>query len=192
MSDKIIEWVKDIEELARLAKNEPQAVYSCITKAVSHRWSYTQRTIPDISHLFQPLEDAISEKLIPAIVGRKISSIEREIFSLPVQFGGMNIRNPVETSDQEFETSVFITEKLSQIIKRQETDFASYDEEEAQGRTKIAKVQKEETLKQKYDLIMSQVGTKQGRNVELAKEKGAGAWLSAAPIKALGFVLDKQ
>ena len=32
----------------------------------------------------------------------------------------------------------------------------------------------------------------QRRNVELAKEKGAGAWLSAAPIKALGFVLNKQ
>ena len=51
---------------------------------------------------------------------------------------------------------------------------------------------KEEALKQKYDLLVSQVGPKLKRNIELAKEKGAGAWLSAVPIKALGFVLNKQ
>ena len=64
VKNKISKWIEDVEELARLAKDEPQAVYSCYTKAISHRWSYVQRTIPGISHLFNPLEDAIREKLI--------------------------------------------------------------------------------------------------------------------------------
>ena len=57
-----------------------------------------QRTIPNISTLFQPLEDTIREKLIPAIVGSRISDIERRFLALPVRFGGIGILNPVETS----------------------------------------------------------------------------------------------
>ena len=104
----------------------------------------------------------------------------------------MNIRNPVETADEEFKASVFITENLAQIIKNQENDYTNYDEEEAKGRTKTAKIMKEEVLKQKYDQVVAQVGPKLKRNIELAKEKGASSWLSAVPIKALGFVLNKQ
>ena len=94
VGDKIKEWVKDVEELARIGKNEPQAVYACYTKAISHRWSFVQRTIPEISHLFEPLEEAIRDKLIPALIGRKINDTERAIFSLPVRYGGMNLKKP--------------------------------------------------------------------------------------------------
>ena len=73
VSEKVEKWVKDVEELARLAKDEPQAVYACYTKAVSHRWTYIQRTIPGISSLFGPLEEAIKENLIPAIIGRHVN-----------------------------------------------------------------------------------------------------------------------
>ena len=93
------------------------------TKAISHRWSYVQRTIPGIRHLFIPLEEAIKEKLIPAIIGRKISHVERKIFALPVRMGGMNILNPVETADTEYESSRYITENLAQVIGNQETDL---------------------------------------------------------------------
>ena len=40
-----------------------------------------QRTIPNISQFFAPLEEAIREKFIPAMVGRNISDIERRIFA---------------------------------------------------------------------------------------------------------------
>ena len=36
------------------------------------------------------------------------------------------------------------------------------------------------------------MGEKEKRLVELAQEKGAGSWLSASPVKALGYVLNKQ
>ena len=172
--------------------NEPQAAYSCYTKAVSHRWSYVQRTIPEIGHLFEPLEEAIRDKLIPALIGRKVNNKEREIFSLPVRYGGMNIRNPVQTAEKEFEASMFITENLTQIIKSQENDLSNYNEEEALERVKAAKAKKEEEIKQQFDTLMTQLNEKEKRNIELAREKGASAWLSAVPIKSLGFVLNKQ
>ena len=175
-----------------MPKEEPQAVYACYTKAVSHRWTYIQRTIPGISQLFAPLEDAIREKLIPALVGRKINNVEREIFSLPVRFGGMNILNPMERADQEFRASVYITEDLSAIIKNQETNLDNYNEEEIIKKTKQAKQQKDQELKVKYDNLIERLGEKEKRMVELAQEKGASAWLSAVPMKALGYVLNKQ
>ena len=85
VSNKVNKWVEDVTELSKLAKDEPQAVYSCYTKAISHRWTYVQRTIPDISHLFRPLEASIRDKLIPALVGRTVSDAERKIFTLPVR-----------------------------------------------------------------------------------------------------------
>ena len=192
VGDKVEKWVEDVKELARLAKDEPQAVYACYTKAIAHRWSYIQRTIPDIKHLFKPSEDSIRDDLIPALVGRKVSDLEREMFSLPVRYGGMNIRNPVETADKEFQASVFITEDLTNMIRNQETDFSNYDNEVAIKKVKDAKLKKEEELKQKFEELMQRVSGKEKRIMELAKEKGAGAWLNATPMKALGYVLNKQ
>ena len=76
VSAKVSKWVEDVEELAKIANDEPQAAYSCFTKAICRRWNHVQRTIPDIDHLFEPLERAIREKLIPALVGRYIKPIE--------------------------------------------------------------------------------------------------------------------
>ena len=104
----------------------------------------------------------------------------------------MNLKNPVETADNEFKASVFITENLANIIRNQETDLSNYDEEEAQNRVKAAKTMKEGALKEKYNYLMTQVSATVKRNIELAGEKGAGAWLSATPVKSLGFVLNKQ
>ena len=85
VSKKVSKWVQDINELTNIAKDEPQAALSSYTKAISHRWTYVQRTIPNISQLFGPLEEAIRENLIPALIGRKISDIERRILTLPVR-----------------------------------------------------------------------------------------------------------
>ena len=116
IAQKITKWVEDVEALADIAKDEPQAVYASYTKAISHRWTYVQRTIPNIGHMFAPLETCIREKLIPSLVGRKISDIERNILALPVRKGGIGIANPVTTSDHEFSASIAITRNLTDII----------------------------------------------------------------------------
>ena len=66
--------------------SDPQAAYSAYVKGLSHRWTYVQRTVGDISDLFEPLELAISKKFIPAIMGREISTTYREIFALSIRY----------------------------------------------------------------------------------------------------------
>eukprot|EP00794_Sanderia_malayensis_P020898 gene20898-22949_t len=65
--------------------------------------------VPETSELFEPLDKAISAKLIPAILGRDISDIERKLNALPLRMGGLGIRDPQETADREFQSSVAIT-----------------------------------------------------------------------------------
>ena len=38
-------WIKDIENLSKIAVEEPQLAYACFTKGLSHRWTYIQRAI---------------------------------------------------------------------------------------------------------------------------------------------------
>ena len=186
ITGKVKKWVEDVIEISKIAKDEPQAAYSCYINAISRRWSYFQRTIPEISKYFQPLEEEIRHTLIPALVGRKVSDDEREILALPVRYGGMGISNPAETADEEFKASAFITEGLTKIIKDQDMDFSNYNNEDASNRIKIAKSTKEQNIKTKCNNLMNRVCEKTKRMVELAQQKGSGAWLTALPMKKFG------
>ncbi len=66
MQAKVTKWVALIHELAQIAKTQPHAAYSAFTHGLASKWTYFLRTIPDIAHLLQPLEDAIRHKFIPA------------------------------------------------------------------------------------------------------------------------------
>ena len=85
-------------------------------KGLSHRWTFLQRTIPDIEELMLPLEEAISETLIPALVGRSVSPIERDILALPIRMGGMGLYNPAKSSKREYQCSKNITSPLVELI----------------------------------------------------------------------------
>ena len=192
VSKKVEKWVEDVEALANIAKDEPQAAYSSYTKAISHRWTYIQRTIPNIGNLFAPLEDTIREKLIPALVGRKVSDMERKILAMPVRMGGIGIANPMLTAEHEFSASTVITDNLANIIYRQDNDFQNYDKERVEQNIKRMKGEKDKRLEEEMKYIIEAIDNKTKRNIELAQEKGAGAWLTTIPVKSLGFTLNKQ
>ena len=69
--------MKDVLDLADIAKEEPQAALSAFNTGLSQRWKFVQRTVEGIGELFTPLEQAIRDKLIPAVCGRTVSELER-------------------------------------------------------------------------------------------------------------------
>ena len=192
VTNKINKWIQDIEQLAILANDEPQLAYAGYTKALCMRWCFLQRTVPGISQYFVPLEEAIREKLIPAILGRKVTNIERTIISLPVRMGGLGIQNPVQTSDIEFHNSSQVTQNLTQLIMNQETNFENYDEAEVAAVISRMKTEKEESFVSQLDEVLNLVDHKLKRCIELAGEKGAGAWLTALPLESIGYTLNRQ
>jgi len=70
MDTKVKGWIEEIENLAGIADTQPQAVYAAFFHGTKNKWTYLCRTIPGISHLLWPLEDAVQQKLIPSITGR--------------------------------------------------------------------------------------------------------------------------
>ena len=70
----------------------------------------------------------IQHEFLPKVTGR-VNELEREMMNLPARLGGLGIRNPVLTADQNFEASQKITETLTELIVRQEGDFAEFDNE---------------------------------------------------------------
>ena len=192
VTKKVDNWVKDIEKLSIIAEEEPQSAFCAFNTAIVHRWTFLQRTVEDISQYFQPLEDIIRNKLIPAMIGRQVSDIEREMLSLPYRYGGMGIQNPVETADREYMTSINITKDLTQLIFAQDMDITKFDAAKAKETKMNLKALKEMSLKQKSEDLNTIMNEPLRRAIESAQEKGASSWLAALPIRTLGYVLNKQ
>ena len=91
VNEKVTSWVNEVAQLAEFARAQLQTSY---TFGLKHRWTYFLRTLPDIQDLLEPLGEAISHVLIPAIVERKCSKLDRDVLALPVLLGGLGLSNP--------------------------------------------------------------------------------------------------
>ncbi len=189
---KVSKWVKDIEKLAEFAQQEPQAALCAFTKGLCHRWTYIQRTVSDISRLFEPLESAIRTKLLKEIIGRDVSDIERRLLALPVRMGGLGVRNPVETSQKEYEASVQITKQLTDKICRQDQDITTIDWKEVKTEKENMTLKRNLSFKTEQEAIIKELKDETVQDSKAASEKGASAWLSALPLKKLGYALNKR
>ena len=78
------------------------------------------RTIRSVGTLFQPLEEAIHQHFLPALMDRfPYSGIERELLSLPCRFGRLDIPNPTSSSDFQFSFSELLSAGLAVLIQQQ-------------------------------------------------------------------------
>ena len=64
---KVSQWTTEVRQLADIAKMQPQAAYSAYVHGLSSRWIFLSRTIPNISHLLEPVEVALQQDFIPAL-----------------------------------------------------------------------------------------------------------------------------
>ena len=76
-------------------------------------------TLPDIADLLKPLERAISDVLIPALLEHQVAETERDLLALPVRMGGLGLVNPVSQSRYEYEVSIKATAPLVKQIAKQ-------------------------------------------------------------------------
>ena len=185
-------WVKDINNLTEIAQEEPQAALSAFNVGLSKRWTFLQRTVQGTSQMFQPVENAIRESLIPAICGRQVTENERRMLSLPYRYGGLGIRNPVKTADREYTASSGVTELLTNLICQQKTDITQLDKEKVIERKQELRNENENEIKNEFQIVSQMVDEKTKKLLLCAQEKGASSWLSALPIKKLGYSLNKR
>ena len=191
---KLVEkWVLEIETLSEIAKFDPHAAYTAFTSCIRHRYTFYLRTIPDIAELLKPLDDAISNLLIPALTeGRHVTKEERTLLSLPPRLGGMGIITPSEICEQEYAFSVAATAKLtSAIIERQRDLPANFAEESKSCRSEI-RSKRRNLQNETLEILRSKMSPDQKRSNDTNQETGASIWLTTLPIEQKGFYLTKR
>ena len=188
---KVAGWVEDLKALVQIAEEDPQLAYSAFVKGFSMRWTFIQRTVSGIGHLFAPLESCIRDEFIPKIVGRQVSESERDLFALPLRFGGLGIQNPTKSADREFEASVAITNDLTNLILQQNQDISQLNSARVKEIKKGMRQIRERQYQEELDRILNEGGNCLKKVIDAATEKGSYLWLSALPIKSLGYVLNK-
>jgi len=62
---KVSQWTTEVRQLADIAKTQPQAAYSAYVHGLSSRWIFLSRTIPNISHLLEPVEVCLTARFHP-------------------------------------------------------------------------------------------------------------------------------
>ena len=68
--------------------------------------NYYIRTIPSLSDHLQPLEDTISKDFLLSPFGCKVKEIIRRLIALQLKLGGMEITNPTDVTNVEYENSI--------------------------------------------------------------------------------------
>ena len=81
---------------------------------------------------------------------------------------------------------------MTEIICRQEKDLTNYDREAIADNIRRVKLEKDKIKQDALQEVNTLVNDKMKRILKLSQEKGVGSWLTTNPVKALGFVLNKQ
>ena len=190
--DKVNLWSDELKQLSDFAVTQPHAAFAAFTHGMVSRWSYITRTVPNISHHLQTLEDTIRMKLIPTLTGRPPPvDQDRDLFGLPARLGGLGLRNPVRSADDEFCASKKITRPLKDHILLQQHDY-SYEvfTEQMLAKAEVRK-QNRDRIDERANLLQQAAAPSLQRIIDLAQEKGASSWLTTLPIAEFGFNLHK-
>ena len=182
--EKVQKYSKMTEKLREFARSNPHPVYSCLTKGVQSKLSFMTRTAPKFHLKLDGVENYISQNLIPTLSGRDApNETQRELLSLPLRMGGLNIQMPSDYSEN-LKWSKMTSEPLEKV-----TPVIA---ENIQNRIlSDIKTSKERMNKAKLHNIKSKLSKEETYALNLASEKGSPSWLNALPLERYGFNLTK-
>ena len=179
------EQIKILKKLTKIAKTSPQNVYACYTKGVQEKLSFFARTTPNTMENLEICENIIKEQLLPNLVGKDTLNPQfREISSLPLKMGGLNIKLP-----SDHESYLEWSKETSLVLESQDPITAVTQQEKIC--TEIKKLKTDRTNQKKTNLINSLNETDKYA-IDLASEKGASNWLNALPLSRYNFNLNKS
>jgi len=89
IAEKVTQWTTELKALASFATTQPQAAYAAYTHGMAGKWSYLSRACSINKEQLAALEASLRMELIPAITGRAMSDLERDLVGLPARMGGL-------------------------------------------------------------------------------------------------------
>lgn len=195
LAPQIEHWAKSVEKLARVAKRQPQAAYAAFTKSLQPQWLYSLRVLHDVGPEFQPIEDAVYDSFLPALLGMEADAFagprgknDRDLMSLPVKFAGLGILNPAQSAKEQFDTSRMITAELSDgLMANKELDVEDYLQRGKETRT-FRRTLRNGTHKGLKNELLS--GSDETTKRRLKRSCQTGSWLTITPNRMNGTLLS--
>ena len=192
VSEKIDNFVNQLRSLTEIAKFEPQCAYACLTKGLLSKLTYVMRTIPEIQHHLQRIDNIILTEFLPTLFGGKqISDLERRIMALPVRLGGLGIPILAEITGQEYSNSKFASSDLVNSIISQDNAW-NYNNENGKCKKKRIHLAKRSHQQDQWRSLREKMSNDQRKLNDLACEDGASLWLTTIPLEDEGYSLTKQ
>jgi hypothetical protein len=191
VNSRVQEWVDELSILSDIAKTEPHSAYSAYTFGFKSKYNYLMRTVPNISHLLGPLDNAVDNLISILLQGSEFDRVQRSLFALPVKLGGLGMPIPSEVADSQYASSRLITRQLvAQIVSQSHENTVDPD----LLKTDKAMVRKNKLIDQKarIESLLPSLSQSQKLLLTTCSEKGASVWLSALPLSDKGFLLSKQ
>ena len=99
-------WAHRVRFLGEIARQHPQLDYAGLVMSLQLKWQYMQRTVPGVSTLMGPIEEALREKLFPTLFGGEEININfRKILVHSVKHGGLDMPDPRLSAESAYNTS---------------------------------------------------------------------------------------
>ena len=175
-----------------IANVEPQAAFSAFTKSLQGQWNYLQCVVPECETRFCELESVIAEKFLPAVFGCEISSIERDLFSLPARMGGLGVNNPTETSMLPYSISREATKVITEaIVSKRDFEIDAHNSHLKEVREEAIKF-KNQLFEQKFCCVFVKINPSLQRAVSRARDESISSWLTVLPLRGSHFDLSTQ
>ena len=139
VTQKVNNWLDELNMLCDIAGIEPQAAYSCFVSGYKHKLPYIMRTIPDISHQLERIDALIGTKFIPAITGGiYVNPDKHYLLSLLAKNGGLGLPIFSELADIEFQYSNIMSENLqNKIIEQEQASSQQHDKKIKENKNNI-------------------------------------------------------
>ena len=116
------DWEKEIRRLAVFTPTQPHSSFASLTHGIISRWTYSLRVSPPFSSdLLHPLEQAITQVLLPALTSQPLANEgTRHLLPLPSCLGRMmGIVNPMALPSIHRRASQEIIKPLVTLILQQ-------------------------------------------------------------------------
>ena len=140
------------------------------------------RTIPDISDLLYPLDEAVDCLIKTIFDDHEFSSIERKLWSLPVRMGGLGIPVPSEIAEEQYRNSRTINTKLTTKVRDQQRQYEDIEIEVKKAKNEVRAKKNERYERVLQDITTNLESVDKEKALEAAQEKGASSWLNTLPL----------
>jgi len=114
------------------------------------------------------------------------------LLSLPIKNDRLGLPNPYAKT--EYDYSTLITTKITGKIYNQTIELKYHTMDQQHTRTVKSRIQQlmETTYRNHHDTLFDELTPEVQQHMKRAMEKGASYWISAMPIKAIEYALNKQ